>query len=87
MKYYRPYHLVDSAAWPFGGLFRAFFSSWGHPIYALWLYLVNDVGGIICRDYNGSLMAGCCSRVHFLGKHNTIVKRGDKIWHDFVYSL
>ena len=32
---------------------------------ALWLYLVNDVGGIICRDYNGSLMAGCRSRVHF----------------------
>ena len=48
-----------------GGLFRAFFSSWGYLIYALWLYLVNDVGGIICRDSNGSLMAGCCSRVHF----------------------
>lgn len=49
----------------FGGLFRAFFSSWGHPIYALWSNLVSDVGDIICRDYNGSLMAGCCSRVHF----------------------
>jgi len=49
----------------FGGLFRAFFSSGGHPIYALWPHLVNDVGGIICRDYNGSLMAGCRSRVHF----------------------
>ena len=49
----------------FGGLFRAFFSSWGYLIYALWLYLVNDVGGIICRDSNGSLMAGCSSRVHF----------------------
>ena len=45
----------------FERLFRAFFSSRGHPIYVLWLYLVNDVGGIICRDYNGSLMAGCCS--------------------------
>jgi len=52
----------------FGRLFWAFFSSRGHPIYALWLYLVNDVGGIICRDYNGSLMAGCCSRVHFFGE-------------------
>lgn len=52
----------------FGRLFWAFFSRRGHPIYALWLYLVNAVGGIICRDYNGSLMAGCCSRVHFFGE-------------------
>ena len=49
----------------FGGLFRAFCSSWGYFIYALWSHLVSDIGGIICRDYNGSLMAGCNSRVHF----------------------
>ena len=71
----------------FGGLFRAFFSSWGDLIYALWLYLVNDVGGIICRDYNGSLMAGCSSRVHFFREAQYNCQTGDKIWHDFVYSL